>query len=73
MRAFVAGFAGLSGTVKQKPVLDATGNTLRDDSGRIRYSQIIEWSGSELRTEISKHVVELIRQQYPDAFDGSGG
>jgi hypothetical protein len=25
MRAFVAGIAGLSGTVKQKPVLDATG------------------------------------------------
>jgi hypothetical protein len=25
MRAFIAGFAGLSGTVKQKPVLDATG------------------------------------------------
>jgi hypothetical protein len=55
-----------------KPMLDAAGDTLRDDSGRIRYSQVIEWSGSELRTEFSKRVVELIRAHYPTPLMGPG-
>jgi hypothetical protein len=52
-----------------KPMVDRDGNLLREDSGKIRYAPVVEWSSPALRDEFSKRVVALVRARYPDAFD----
>jgi hypothetical protein len=52
-----------------KPMVDRDGNLLREESGKIRYSAILEWGSRELQQEFSKRIVALVRAQHPDAFD----
>ena len=52
-----------------KPMIDRDGNLLRDPSGKIRYSPVVEWGSRELQQEFSRCVVALVRSRHPDAFD----
>jgi hypothetical protein len=53
-----------------KPMVDRDGNLLREPSGKIRYSPVVEWGSAALRDEFSRRVVALVCAQYPVAFDG---
>jgi hypothetical protein len=52
-----------------KPMLDRDGNPMREESGKLRYSPVVEWATPALRDEFSKRVVALVRARHPDAFD----
>jgi hypothetical protein len=54
-----------------KPMIDRDGNLRREDSGKIRYTPVIEWASTALRDEFSRRVVALVRARHPDAFDGN--
>jgi hypothetical protein len=45
------------------------GAALRDEAGKIRYAPVLRWRDRELASRWSTAVVELVRAQYPDAFD----
>jgi hypothetical protein len=53
---------------READFLDASGMAMRDDKAKIQYVPILEWSDRETAKRFSSAVIELIRQQYPDAL-----
>jgi hypothetical protein len=51
-----------------RPMLDAGGRALRDDSGKIRYAQPVRWSTHGLASTFGQKVVALVRAAHPDAL-----
>jgi hypothetical protein len=51
------------------PVLDRNGAHKTDETGKKVYAPLVEWSSKELRARFSAAVVDLVKQQFPNAFD----
>jgi len=51
-----------------RPMLDANGRALRDDSRKIRYAQPVRWSTHGLASTFGQKVVALVRAAHPDAL-----
>jgi hypothetical protein len=53
-------------------VLDAVGQTLRDDRGKNAYVKIIRWQSDRRRQAFSDRVCDLVAEVDPAAFDEGG-
>jgi hypothetical protein len=51
---------------------DADGHVKRDAGGKATWSRIIEFIDKETRDRFSEMVLEALRRDHPDAFDGDG-
>ncbi len=51
-----------------KPMIGADGVALKGDSGKLRYSPIIEFTSREVRNRWSDAVIEAMRSAHPEAF-----
>jgi hypothetical protein len=52
-----------------KPQIDRDGNAIKDPSGKIKYSPIIEFSGRQVRDRWSNAIIEALRLSFPGALD----
>ena len=52
-----------------KPILDGDGRHALDDRGKKRYAPILSWPDRATADRWSDAVVELVRQQHPDALE----
>jgi hypothetical protein len=57
-------------TLPSRPMIDAQGEVMRDDRGKVRYSAILEWRSRELRERFSNAVVTAVSRRYPDYLPG---
>lgn len=51
-----------------KPQVDRTGQALRDDKGKVRYTPILEWSDRAASDRFSDGVIAAIEAQHPGAL-----
>jgi hypothetical protein len=54
-----------------KPMIDAGGRHV-EKGGKRQYIPILKWTDRAVSDRWSDAVVELVREEYPDALDGSG-
>jgi hypothetical protein len=54
---------------RKKPVLDRDGRQVKPD-GKPQYAAVLKWRDRDLNDRFSTAVVELVRQDYPDALNG---
>lgn len=54
-----------------KAQVDRTGQVIRQN-GKTAYSPVLEWRDKRLHDAFSERVVEIVRAEYPDAFDQGG-
>lgn len=55
-------------TPPSKAMLNRDGDTMRDDTGKVRYTPIISFRSKELRNRFSSAVIEAMRQSNPEAL-----
>lgn len=51
-----------------KAQLDQDGTVRRDDSGKVKYVQVLEWSNRERADQFRDKVLALVTELYPDAL-----
>lgn len=51
-----------------KPMLDADGNVVRDERGRIRYVNLINFSTRARRNALSQQILAAVQAKYPEAL-----
>jgi hypothetical protein len=57
-------------TLPSHPLRDQDGVQLKDKTGRQRYSSPLKWTTKQLQNAWSEALIALVREAYPDAFDG---
>ena len=65
----LAGERGAWASPPSKPMIGRDGVVMKDDSGKIRYSPIIEFSSKEVRQRFSEGIVAALRAAHPEAFE----
>jgi hypothetical protein len=55
-----------------KPVLDRDGRQIIDANGKKKFVPILSWPDRATADAWSDRVVDLVRAEHPEAFDGSG-
>jgi hypothetical protein len=55
-----------------RPQIDRAGNPIKDPTGKIKYSPIIEFTSREVRDRWSGAVIEALRTSHPQAFVPGG-
>ena len=58
---------GVWATLPAKAVLDREGRQVRAD-GKPQFAALLKWRSRELADKFSASLIELVRQQHPDAF-----
>lgn len=56
-----------------KPMIGSDGVVMKDASGKIRYSPIIEFTARDIRNRFSASVIEALREAHPEALAAEGG
>jgi hypothetical protein len=51
-----------------KPMLDRNDVVLRDDRGKIKYSNVIAFATKKMRDRFSEAIIEAVRVAYPDVL-----
>jgi hypothetical protein len=51
-----------------RPTLDSSGDTVRDDRGKVQYSPIIVFDSWDVRCAFSDAAVAAVLRKYPTAF-----
>ncbi len=51
-----------------KPMIDRDGAVMRDATGKVRYTPIIEFTSKEIRNRFSESVIAALRQSHPEAL-----
>jgi hypothetical protein len=51
-----------------KPMINRDGAVLKDQSGKVRYTPVIEFTSKEVRDRFSDAVVEALRLAHPEAL-----
>ena len=49
---------------------DGNGRPITDDRGKSKYVSSIRWSTKELQDGFSRALIDVLREQFPDALDG---
>jgi hypothetical protein len=58
-------------SLPSKPMLDATGAVLRDETtGKVRYQSLLQWYDRKTADRFSRAVIEALQSDHPGAFDG---
>ena len=56
-----------------KPMVGSDGVVMKDASGKVRYSPIIEFTSKEVRNRFSASVIEAVQAAHPEALASDGG
>jgi hypothetical protein len=69
----LAGANGPWASPPSKPMIGSDGVVMKDASGKVRYSPIIEFTSKEIRNRFSAAVIEAVREAHPEALASEGG
>jgi DNA-binding cell septation regulator SpoVG len=51
-----------------KPQVSRDGTVMKDASGKVRYSPVIEFRSKEIRDRFSAQIIDALRDAHPEAF-----
>ena len=55
-----------------KPMLNADGQVLRDEAGRIRYQPIVSFDSKTARQRFNSAVISAVQRAHPEIFETTG-
>ena len=65
-------FRGTDGcwvSMPSKPLIDAAGELVRDEAGKIKYLSMVNFTDRRVRDELSRQIIEALSVKFPGLLD----